>query len=394
MKILLINQYYLPDTAATGQLLGDAAAELTARGHEVHVVCSRGSYGGNRFFPAEETIAGAAVHRLGATGFGRAGRAGRILDYLSFYVLAAARCRRLPRMDVCLCLTTPPFIGLVAAGLSRLRHTPLVHWTMDLYPQIAAALGVIRPGSRIERIFARASRSVYSRSKRIVSLGDTMTRALENEGVDTGAIRVVHNWVPAEAVACTPPPDDDAVTILYSGNMGLGHNLDAVLAAIALLDDRSALRVVFAGDGKCKRALQDRAAALELSCAEFRPPCALDRLSARLAAGDVHVVSQKTGTEGFIVPSKIYGVMAAGRPAVYIGPAGTEVDDIVRTSGCGISVAPGDTKAIAAAFEQLIASRERRQAMGRAGRTYYEQHFGAGRGPAAVADIVEEAARN
>jgi colanic acid biosynthesis glycosyl transferase WcaI len=199
MRVLLLNQFYVPDTAATGQLLADVAEGLAAEGHEVHVICSRRAYsGGGKILPATEEMNGVHVHRVGATGFGRGKIVGRMFDYLSFYVLAARRAFLLPKMDVCIALTTPPFIALIGLMLRRFRGTKVVVWTMDVYPEVAVAFDVIGEKSLLRSLLARLSRHVYRAAAAVISLGDVMTDRLAEAGASRDKIFVVHNWVPRE----------------------------------------------------------------------------------------------------------------------------------------------------------------------------------------------------
>jgi len=201
MRILFLNQFYVPDTAATGQLLADVAEDMAGRGHEVHVICSRRRYaGGTDQYPAREILHGVHVHRVGATGFGRGRMLGRLLDYLSFYVLALWRSVRLKRMDVCVALTTPPFIALVGALLRALRGTRLVVWSMDVYPEVAIAYGAIKPGGILSRFLGRLSRFIYRSAGAVISLGTVMAERLVRAGAPGERIVVVHNWVPHEPV--------------------------------------------------------------------------------------------------------------------------------------------------------------------------------------------------
>jgi len=206
MRVLFINQFYVPDVAATGQLLADVAEELSRRGHEAHVVCSRRAYdGGGLGLAHEELINGVHVHRVGATGFGRRRMFGRILDYASFYGLALRRAFTLPRMDVCVALTTPPFIALAGLLLHWLRGTRLVVWTMDLYPEIAVAFGVLREKCLLHAILARLSKRVYRTAGAIVSLGEVMTQHLVEAGAPRERIAIVQNWVPREVIDSAGP---------------------------------------------------------------------------------------------------------------------------------------------------------------------------------------------
>ncbi len=199
MRILFLNQYYVPDIAATGQLLADLAESLAARGHEVHVICSRRQYsGGAAKLAGKGELNGVQVHRVRATGFGRGRAVGRIADYLSFYVLATWRALRLAKMDVCVALTTPPFIALIGLVLRRLRGTKVVVWSMDMYPEVAVAFDVLSERSLLRRVLAWVSRRVYKAATAVISLGDVMAERLKEAGVPYEKIVVIHNWVPGE----------------------------------------------------------------------------------------------------------------------------------------------------------------------------------------------------
>jgi len=202
MRVLLINQYYPPDTAATGQLLRDLANGLIKEGHEVHVLCSRRMYGGGETsLSAEEILDGAHMHRVQATGFGRKVTLGRLIDYLSFYVSAAWHALFLPRMDVSLCLTTPPFIAVLCLLLRWVKGTKMVLWSMDVYPEVAVAYGYLKQKSLTRRAMTALSRHLYHASSCVVSLGEVMTERLMEAGVEPGRIVTVHNWAPGASFA-------------------------------------------------------------------------------------------------------------------------------------------------------------------------------------------------
>jgi len=199
MRILFLNQFYVPDVAATGQLLADVAEELAAQGHQVHVICSRRTYsGGAATFAANELVNGVHVHRVGATGFGRAAAAGRIVDWLSFYVLAMWRALRLAKPDVCVSLTTPPFISLVGLTLSKVKGTRSVIWVMDVYPDIAVEYGVLAKKGLLYRMLSRVNGILYRNAAAVISLGEVMTGRLQSLGALPEKLHTVHNWVPGE----------------------------------------------------------------------------------------------------------------------------------------------------------------------------------------------------
>lgn len=181
-------------------------------------------------------------------------------------------------------------------------------------------------------------------------------------------------------------------TLLYSGNLGFGHELDTVLRAVYALNGDTNLRVLLVGNGKGLAETRRFVQELGLSNVEFRPPVPLYGLAELLASGDIHVVSQKPGTEGLIVPSKVYGSLAAGRPVIFIGPEHCEVARIVRDGRCGFVVAPGDIESAAQALRKLALDAELRQTMGRQAQQYYAERLGRRRSVATIIGVVEQVA--
>lgn len=178
-------------------------------------------------------------------------------------------------------------------------------------------------------------------------------------------------------------------TLLYSGNFGLGHDLDTILRAVHMLNGTRTLRVLLVGAGKRLAEIQRLVAELKLGGVEFRPPVSLHDLPALLAVGDIHIVAQKPRTEGLLVPSKIYGTLAVGRPTIFIGPDNCEVAQIVRESRSGFVIAPGDVESAAQALSQLAGDPELRRAMGERAKRYYAEKFGRKRSVARIIDVIQ-----
>jgi len=399
MRIVLINQFYKPDTAATGQLLTDVAEELARRGHDVHVICSRRSYAHNdQRYMARQEINGVHVHRLAATGFGRDSFLGRLSDYASFYLLALWHELTISRVDVCVALTTPPFIGLLGTVLGRLRKSRLIIWTMDLYPEVLAAYGTLEKDSLRYSLLAGLSRWLYRRSWRIISLGEVMSQKLIAAGAEPDKIVTVDNWVPGEVIEPMESSRSRAwnqwrrgseVTIMYSGNLGLGHDLDTLLQAVDITRRELPVRVMFVGGGPMVGPLEKLTKQLQLDSVDFYPGQSLEMLCDSMAAGDIHLVSQRDGTQGVIVPSKLYGVLAAGRAVIFVGPSDCEAAAIVRNSQAGIVIPPGDVTAMVKTLTLLVRDEKLRNTMGRCGRNYYENVLGRQRSVNAIVDVVE-----
>ncbi len=179
------------------------------------------------------------------------------------------------------------------------------------------------------------------------------------------------------------------LTLLYSGNLGLGHDLDTIILAVAGMNGHAAFKAVFVGEGKAKNQLQKQVRELQLDNIEFRPPVPLYKLPALLAEGDIHFVSQRQGTQGFIVPSKIYGVLAAGRPSIFIGPPDCEPAIIVSESKSGFVILPGDVDSAVDAMKKLISDSKMRLEMGKLAKSYYQQRFGRKKSIASIINVIE-----
>ncbi len=396
LVVQLLNQYYPPSEAPTGLLVADLAERLAARGHDVTVLASRRAYEDpRRSFPAREERRGVHVRRVRTTGFGRGGALGRLFDYGTFLAGATARLGLGRRADVVVALSTPPMIATAAVACARARGARAVYWVMDVYPDVAFALGVLSARSPAGRLLARLARYTLRRADRVVALGEAMAAILRSSGALD--VEVVPNWVAGEPIA----PDLDAATwraewgwtgklvLLYSGNLGLAYEFDTVLGAAGLLRDRADIRFAFVGRGPRRAEVEATVRRSALTNVELRDPIGRAQLAEGLAAGDVHLVTLRPELAGLLVPSKIYGTLAAGRPIVYVGPAASEVGELVKGARCGVWIEPGDAAGLADALRAYAADPERRDAEGRRARQVHEERFADGRSLDRLVQVVE-----
>ena len=393
-SVLLLNQYYAPDEAATAQMLADLGAGLAARGFRVRALASNRSYiDPNRTYPKHDTIDGVAIRRVATSGFGRRSLLGRLADYLTF-VTGAKRALLLgERPDVVIVLTTPPFIAFLATFLGRLRGIRTIFWSMDVYPDVAFATGTLRPRGVPGLLGKALARRTVRSADAVVALGETMARHLAR--TPARRIEVIHNWADGEAIRPVSrdvglrPAEDRPFVAMYSGNMGLAHEFVTILGIAGRLE-ADPVRFVFVGGGPRRDEIEGSAAALRAGTVELRPSVARADLGASLASADLHLVSLRDGMAGLLVPSKIYGILASGRPVLYVGPAAGEVYEIIREGDCGTCVLPGDVDAGVAAIRAYVAAPERGVAEGRRGRQLFEERFSRSRGIAQWTKLVED----
>ena len=373
MHVVFFNRSFYPDGAATGQLLTDLAEDLVHRhGWRVTVITgvplapSRPglpSLGG--WLVGREDYQGVAIRRARGTRFDKRRFAGRAANYLSYFLTACWAGLRVDRPDVVVAMTDPPIIGLAAWLASKRAGAPLVMAYQDLFPEVTALLDDFHSDT-IDRGLQWVNRFLCRRATRIVALGETMKRRLvENKGAAEEKTVVIANW--ADTTAITPGAKAnafarehglaDTFVIMHSGNLGLSQSLETIVDAAALLRDLPDLRVVFQGEGVKKADLERQAAALGLSNVLFLPYAQRERLGDSFAAADVFVVSLQRGLAGYIVPSKIYGILAAGRPYVAAVDDACEVAALTRARHCGLVAEPGDAASLAQCVRALYEDR-------------------------------------
>jgi colanic acid biosynthesis glycosyl transferase WcaI len=369
VKICFFNRSYWPDQAATGQLLTELAEDLvSAFGHQVTVVAgrplnapNRDRAGGRRRLVAREEQHGVDIRRANGTGLRPARFAARAANYASYLAAATAASFGVDRPDIVVSLTDPPFVGLPAFWTARRTGARFVYLCEDIFPEVAALIEDFQSAA-VNASLDRVNRYLLRHADAIVALGDRMRRRLvEEKGADPSRVHVIHNWADCDAIV--PGPKDnpfarahglvDRFVVMHSGNVGLSQNLEVLIEAADRLQSKERLTIAIVGDGSRRRALETMVAARGLVNVRFFPYQFKALLHESFAAADAFVVSLKSGLEGFIVPSKVYGILAAGRPYIAATDPSAEPAAIVRDGGCGLVAAPGDAAALADAIVAL-----------------------------------------
>ncbi|HEY2686519.1 MAG TPA: glycosyltransferase family 4 protein [Steroidobacteraceae bacterium] len=378
--LVIVNRYCYPDRSATSQILFDLAEAVSATGRQVHVFCSRQLYDDAKARLAPfESYHGVDIHRVFTTRFGRGALLGRSIDYASFYVSVACKLLwRLRRGDVLIAKTDPPLLSILAAPLARMKGAILINWQQDVFPEVASELGA-NPLPRWLDARLRRWRDASLKAARLnVTVGERMQEYLHQRGIPMAQIKVVENWSDSRAIV--PKPSSESAlrqrlglgrdfVVGYSGNLGRAHESEALLGAAVRLRDDPAVTFLFIGGGVKMEALRSAARERTLTRVCFLPYQPRESLEDSLAAADVHLASLLPSLEGLIVPSKFYGILAAGRPVIFIGDQDGELARIIRQERCGIIVPAGDADALVAAIARLKADPELCAAMGVAARS-------------------------
>ena len=410
MRLYFINRYFYPDHSATSQLLSDLVFALAERGHSITVVTSRLSYDDpTARLTRRETVRGVDVVRLATTGFGRAGLVGRAADYVTFGLAAAwLLLWRLRRGDIVVTKTDPPLLSLVTSPIARLRGARAVNWLQDVFPEVATALGMARgrlSGAALAILHRLRNRALRKASLNI-AIGDRMAMEVRRLGVAPGKVRVIPNWSDGRSIRPISAQHNHLRTewglqgkfvVGYSGNLGRAHDIATILDAIGMNAREGMVSLVaastttdangisaardaqvswlFVGGGAQLQKLKaetDRRSGCEVMFQPYQPR---EVLSESLSVPDVHLITLRPALEGLIVPSKYYGIAAAGRPAIFIGDPDGEIARILKESDTGIAVAEGDGPALIRAVRDLASNPERCEAMGRRARGLFEAKY-------------------
>lgn len=365
----------------------DLAESLVERGLDVTALASRGRYNGGDSLPPQEIYRGVRIERAWATSFGKSSVSGRLLDYLTFFMGAAWKLLTLRRHDMVMALTTPPLIGLLALCICRIRRMKLLALVQDIYPDVAVSLGTLKPKGFLTRTLDLLNRFTLSRADRIIVLGDCMRdRILQKVGnTIRPRLDVIHNWADGQRIR---PLEEGApnsfveahqlegkFVVLFSGNLGRVNDFATILSAALLLRTLPDIRFLFIGEGTQASEIKKFVQEHHLENISLLPYQQRDQLHLSLAAGHVHLVTLAEGLAGLSVPSKAYGILAAGRPILFVGDPHSDVARLIKENNCGAIVAAGESERLASLIKEWAGNQAVLERMGRDARELFDERF-------------------
>lgn len=387
-RVVILNQYYVPDVASTGHLLHELAVELAELGFEVEVLTGRPSYGPPDSWqdcPLFERADGVTIRRLKVARFDKNFLPGRAINYLTFVVPMILRVLLTSRHDtVYLYTTNPPFLGAIGAFVSLFRRHRYVTLLHDAYPQLGVWVGTFKEGSLIERAWLTLNRFKYKRSKEaIVLCSAAKDLVCRHYPIDPTHVHVIPNWADGEDLRPKRKADSsvaiehglvDDFVLLYSGNMGLYYEFETVLDAAEMLLGEP-FRLVLIGGGGKKKWIEEQVEKRGLTNVLILPYQPFEKLPDSLNACDASLVSIAKGIEGISFPSKLYTSLAVGKAIVALSEDWSELRRVVEHNDCGIWGALGDAHGLAAKLRELIHDRARAERLGVNARRVFEAGY-------------------
>ncbi len=373
-RLLVLNEYYWPGVEATAVLLTELCESLAA---DFDVTVVTGPLHGAPVHAGRTRRNGVEIVRVRGTAYSRSKLPLRAVNYATYLAGALWHGLRAGRPDVVMCWTDPPMVADVGLVVARRAGAPLLVITQDVFPEVAIELGRLESPVLVGALRLLVN-AYLRRADRVVAIGETMAERLTAKGVPRERLTVIRNWV--DVAALRPVPRDNPwsrahglagrFVVMHSGNVGYAQNLELLVRAATLLRDLDDLRVVIVGGGARRDELERLAARLDADNVRFLPYQPREELSCSLGSAHVHYLGLAPGLAGFVVPSRLYGVLAVARPVLVAADRAAETARTVELAGCGVVVPPDRPDELAAAIRRLHAGALDLDAMGRRGREY------------------------
>lgn len=389
MRILLPIIQFPPDVNPTGVLMAQLCEGLMACGHEVSVITAFPHYENFRIWDEyrgklvkRDRERGMEIVRLFTYAPGKKSMVNRLISYVTFNALATiAGVFSRSRWDVILCPNGSFFSGITAWLVGKAKGIPSIYNVQDLYPDVPIRAGQLRNRNAIAALKAIEG-FMYRKADHITVISPSFRDNLVSKGVPMEKISIIPNFVDTEFIRPLPKANNfaqqhglsDKFVITHAGNLGYVYDLDTMLNAASLLSSQKDILFLIVGNGVAKPALEKKAHELKLDNVRFIPFQPRESLPWLRASSDVQVSLYKNGAANDSFPSKIYEIMASGRPLLASSDGDSGVATMVKTAECGLCVKPGDTEHLAEAILKLYRDPSLRETMGEHGRRYAEEN--------------------
>ena len=385
-KVSIVTQFYPPDYAATGQLIEELVNQLARLGMDIHIFTGQPGYAFQESAaPSVESSENIWIRRSRTSRMWPRRIRGRAFNGLLFCIRAGLHLLKSASRGEMLLLTTEPPYLLILGYLAHLCFgAPYVCLLYDLYPDVAVELNVVPAHHWLVRFWNWLNCLIWKKASKVIVLSSTMKERITAKCPEIEEkIAVIHSWADPNWIKPIDKQDNwfahefnfvDKFTVLYSGNMGRCHDMDTILAAAEQLQNEP-IEFVFIGSGAKRQACIDKARSLNLENCRFLPYQDKSNLPYSLTACDLSLVSVSSGMEGLVAPSKLYGILAAGRPVAVICAAGSYLRQLVSEAHCGKAFDNGDGAGLAEFIRGLAADSHLAKTLGNSGRRYLQSNF-------------------
>ncbi|MCH2213147.1 MAG: FkbM family methyltransferase [Fuerstiella sp.] len=399
-RLLFLNRSYWPDTEATGQLLTALCEGLTDQ-FDVHVLAGQPNVPSTSTdWKNIEERNGVTIHRVKHTTFSKRNMLQKGINFLSFVRACQKQIRLLPQPDVVVFETDPFLLPFVADRFHRYSGCSMVGYLQDIYPDVAVALEKVGNNRAIRKLRSSLF-DIYRRCSRMIVLSKDMKQLLLESEIPDESVSIIPNWADTQQIVPVESSNrfrrkfrlEKKFVAMYSGNLGLTQNLEEFVEAAAILQDDTEIQFVFVGQGARKKTLQQQTESLGLSNILFCDYQPIEELSHSLSAADLHLLPLTAGLSRCLMPSKLYGILAAGRPFLTNAPETSELFELTKSHHVGFTVEAGCPSAIAEAVRTAKTDRATLKNMGQRARQLAEDRFTKTLSVSAFAKSLQEVTR-
>lgn len=352
--LVFVHSFFYPDYSAGSQMLSDLSFYLADEGFDVTIVTSRKMYdGSNKSLLKQEVINGVNIHRVFSFNWNRKSYIGRIFNYISLEISLIIKLFNITKKGtIIVFMTDPPLLNIIAYPLIKFKSGLVVNWLQDLFPEVAVSAGLFSKESLINRLLTKFRNLTLKNSDKNIVIGNRMRDYLLNIGIDDKKIIKIENWSDGDEIYSISNSENSIrnewelggqFVVGYSGNLGRAHDTSTIITVIDELKLIQNITFLFIGGGVGLERIKRHVEQNNLKNVIFKPYQDRGLLVLSLNIADVHWVTLDPKMEGFIVPSKFYGILAAAKPVIFIGDINGELAQDIKRIGCGESVNIGDT---------------------------------------------------
>ena len=383
--LIFFTQLYHPDITTTAIIMTDLAEDLASYGQKIEIVCAQPTYQIKENSPKKEFRNNVSVKRVRTFLFDKNKILGRILNGTSCFFSMLIHVFSTNKNSLLVFNTNPallPFLGFIIKKIRNQRYLVFVH---DLWPELPANTAMIKKGGFLYKIIDFLMISSFMHASGVIAISNKMKeRIVYKVPEKKNNIYVIHNWADTDRIF---PVEKGKIglledlrlsnkkIVLYSGNLGRYQPLEVMIGAANELKDRKDILFLFIGNGGKKLKIANMVKNMKLDNVKFLPFQSLDRLSESLSMADVSLMGIYPENEGVIMPSKLYSLLAVGKPIICVSDPNSEVAHLLYRSGAGIQSSVSDPKELAGKILAMIEDPKKAMEMGQSGREYFLEHF-------------------
>ncbi|MBV6479466.1 MAG: hypothetical protein HGGPFJEG_02240 [Ignavibacteria bacterium] len=402
MKVLILTQYFYPDIASTGQLLTELSVELSKLGIIVEVITGYPSYSYKIPSSQKEDYYSVKIRRIWSTRLNKNKLIGQITNSITFFTNALLYLIRNKTKTPLLIVSNPPFLPFLGYLINKIQGKKFIFLVHDVFPEKAVKLDYIKRGGILHKIWKLVDYKILSSAEFVIVLSETMKAVILNKLKfmninNTERVLKINNWADGNFIYPSTQKGEnfksenrigDKFIVLYSGNLGASYELEKIIEAAVKTKDEKIL-YVFIGDGVKKNKLENLSREHKLTNVKFFPYLDKSVLPFSLNSADISILTYEENLEGLLMPSKLYTILASGKPIIALCRPDSEVSKIIEAANCGFTVYK-DTDEFVRRVMMIKDNTELRKKMGDNSRIYFEKFFSINNSVMVYRDLIEK----